>query len=247
MNGLDGAGLRGDGRSVDALRDLQMEIDFAPAAKGSVLVRMGKTTVLCAVSVQESVPRWMQVQKVPGGWITAEYSMLPYSTSDRSSRESSMGKVGGRTQEIQRLIGRSIRAVVDMKALGPRTLWIDCDVVQADGGTRTASITGAYVAVQRAIHQLMREGLLKENPVREAVAAISVGLIGETPYLDLCYEEDVAAEVDMNVVMTSSGKFVEVQGTAEGRPFSSEELNRMLALADKGIRELLVAQQAAIG
>lgn len=244
---VDNTDLRIDGRTWDALRALRMEPDFAPAAKGSVLVRMGKTTVLCAVSVQESVPRWMQAQKVPGGWITAEYSMLPYSTTDRSSRESSIGKVGGRTQEIQRLIGRSIRAVVDMQALGPRTLWIDCDVIQADGGTRTASITGAYVAVQRAMHQLMREGLLKENPVREAVAAISVGLIGETPYLDLCYEEDVAAEVDMNVVMTSSGKFVEVQGTAEGRPFSSEELNRMLALADKGIRELLVAQQAAIG
>jgi ribonuclease PH len=238
--------IRGDGRAEDDLRPVRFTLDVAPAAKGSALISNGNTQVLCAVSVQEAVPRWMQQQKAPGGWVTAEYSMLPYSTTDRSSRESSLGKVSGRTQEIQRLIGRSLRSVVDMQKLGPRTLWVDCDVLQADGGTRTASITGAYVALRLAVNRLLREGALEEDPVRESVAAISVGVVEGRPTLDLCYEEDVAAEVDMNVVMTQSGAFVEVQGTAEGPPFSRAKLDAMLALAEKGARELATLQAAAL-
>jgi len=235
-----------DGRQDDTIRPVQFELDVAPAAKGSVLIRMGNTQVLCAVSVQEAVPRWMQQQKVPGGWVTAEYSMLPYSTTDRSSRESSTGKVSGRTQEIQRLIGRSLRSVVDLRKLGARTLWVDCDVVQADGGTRTASITGAYVALRVAVNRLMQDGLLTEDPIRESVSAISVGLVQGRPMLDLCYTEDVAAEVDMNVVMTQSGAFVEVQGTAEGPPFSRAMLDAMLALAEKGAHTLAGLQASVV-
>jgi len=239
--------IRADKRKADQLRPVKFKLNVAPAAAGSVLVSMGKTQVICGVSIEESIPRWMRMQKVSGGWITAEYSMLPYSTSGRSRRESTNGRVGGRTHEIQRLIGRSLRAVTDMELLGARTVWVDCDVLQADGGTRTASITGAYAAYCLAIQKLLKAGVLEKNPIREAVAAISVGIVDGRPLLDLCYTEDVDAEVDMNVVMTASGKYVEIQGTAEGYPFSGAEMDRMLALARKGIRNLIRAQEKVIG
>ena len=239
--------VRTDGREVDALRPVKCEVDFAAAAKGSVLIAMGRTRVLCGVTVDEKVPGWMRAQKVPGGWITSEYSMLPYASADRMRRESSSGKVGGRTHEIQRLIGRSLRAVVDLEKLGPRSFWVDCDVIEADGGTRTASITGAYIALRLAVNRMLEEGLLEEDPILDQVAAVSVGVVKDRPLLDLCYEEDFAAEVDMNVVMTASGKFIEVQGTAEESPFSSTALNEMLALARKGIDELAAIQRKVIG
>jgi len=194
----------------------------------------------------ENVPGWMRFQKVPGGWVTAEYSMLPGATHDRTQREVTKGKVGGRTMEIQRLIGRSLRAVVDLEKLGRRQIYLDCDVIQADGGTRTASITGAYVALQLAVRRLMKEGLLKQNPIKEGLAAISVGIHKQVPILDLCYLEDSAAEVDANFVMTHSGKIIEVQGTAEGEPFSKEEFLQMMDLAEKGIRELAEIQQTIL-
>lgn len=231
-----------DDRAADQLRPVAFESGIAPAATGSVLVSMGNTRVICGVMVEERVPPWMKAQNVPGGWITAEYSMLPYSSPDRSRRESSTGKVGGRTQEIQRLIGRSLRAVVDLESLGPRTLWVDCDVLQADGGTRTASITGAFVALRLAIEKLVASGKLFKSPIKDTVAAVSVGLVKGVPLLDLCYVEDLDADVDMNVVMTGSGKFVEVQGTAENDPFSRSELDQLLELGAKGIRELVEFQ-----
>ncbi|MFH0907633.1 MAG: ribonuclease PH [bacterium] len=233
---------RADGRKADELRPILFQPGIAPAATGSVLVRMGNTQVICAVSIVDEVPRWMKEQKVKGGWITAEYSMLPYSTAERSRRESTGGKVGGRTHEIQRLIGRSMRAIVDLEKLGSRTIWVDCDVLQADGGTRTAAITGSFVALRMAVDKLLKDGALAADPVREAVAAVSVGVVDGQALLDLCYTEDVVAEVDMNVVMTASGKFVEVQGTAESEPFPRETLDEMLALAEKGIRKLLEEQ-----
>ncbi|HMP73131.1 MAG TPA: ribonuclease PH [Kiritimatiellia bacterium] len=237
---------RPDGRTLDALRKVSFEVDVAPAALGSVKISMGNTQVVCGVSVEEDVPRWMRAEKASGGWLTAEYSMLPYSTSDRCRREGLSGKVSGRTQEIQRLIGRSLRAIVDLDKLGPRTLWVDCDVLQADGGTRTASITGAYVAVARAIRRLMKEGRVAENPIREGVAAISVGLVHNRPMLDLCYVEDLAADVDMNVVMTSGGRFVEIQSTAEGLPFTGGQFQKLLKLAGGGIAQLIGFQEKAI-
>jgi len=237
---------RADGRNADDLRPISFLPGIAPAATGSVLVKMGNTQVICAVSIDDEVPRWMKEQKVKGGWITAEYSMLPYSTADRSRRESTGGKVGGRTHEIQRLIGRSMRAIVDLEKLGPRTVWIDCDVLQADGGTRTASITGSFVALRMAVDKLLKAGTLTVDPINEAVAAISVGVVEGQALLDLCYTEDVAAEVDMNVVMTASGKFVEVQGTAESEPFPRATLDELLGLAEKGIKSLL-KQQADAG
>ena len=236
---------RPDGRKPDELRQPEFAVNFAESALGSVLVRMGNTHVLCGVSVEETVPRWMKAQKKGGGWLTAEYSMLPYATKDRTSRESTLGKVGGRTQEIQRLIGRALRAVVDLDKLGPRTLWVDCDVIQADGGTRTAAITGAFVALRLAVNRLMKDGILGEDPIVEAVAAVSVGMVGGQAVLDLCYAEDVAADVDMNVVMTASGRFVEVQGTAEEQPFSKAEMQKMLTLAEKGVSKLLELQLSA--
>ena len=240
------ASLRTDGRAPDELRPVGFDMQIAPAAKGSTLIRVGRTRVVCAVSVEEKVPRWMQAQKIKGGWLTGEYSLLPYATSDRSSRESSLGKVSGRTSEIQRLIGRSLRAVVDLEALGARTLWVDCDVLEADGGTRTAAITGAYVALRQAVNALLSADLLAEDPIRESVAAVSVGMVNGVPLLDLCYEEDLAAGVDMNVVMTGSGRFVEVQGTAEGEPYTRAQLDAMLALADQGIQALTAAQNDAL-
>jgi len=233
---------REDGRTVDEVREVKFKKDFAAHAAGSVLIRMGKTHVLCGVSVEEAVPRWMRAQNVSGGWITAEYSMLPYSTDTRTRRESSTGRVGGRTQEIQRLIGRSLRAAVDLEKLGPRTLWVDCDVIQADGGTRTAAITGAYIALELAVRKLVAEARIEVNPVIESVAAVSVGVVGGTPMVDLCYTEDAGAEVDMNVVTTGTGKLIEVQGTAEEEPFAKETFLDLLALAEKGIADLSNAQ-----
>lgn len=237
---------RPDGRKADQLRPVEFTPDFAPAAKGSVLVRMGRTRVLCGVTVEEVVPRWMRAQKVSGGWLTAEYSLLPYSTGERTSREATAGRVGGRTQEIQRLIGRSLRAVTDLDKLGNRTIWVDCDVIEADGGTRTAAVTGAYVALRLAVNRLLKDGVLAEDPIREAVAAVSVGMVQGHALLDLCYEEDAAADVDMNVVVTGSNRFVEIQGTAESAPFTDEEAGRMLALARKGVRALIQAQARVV-
>lgn len=234
---------RSDGRTPDQLREVRFEPGIAPACAGSVLVSMGQTRVICAAAVEPMVPRWMQRQKVEGGWLTAEYSMLPYSTEERSRRENS-GRLSGRTQEIQRLIGRSLRAVVDLKKLGSRTITVDCDVLQADGGTRTASVTGGFVALRLAVDALLREALIIEDPIREEVAAISVGMVGGEALLDLCYVEDVAADVDMNVVMTASGRFVELQGTAEGTPFDRSQMDALVGLAESGIRDLIDLQRA---
>lgn len=234
---------RGDKRKADALRTVRLEPGCAPSAAGSVLVSMGNTRVICAVTVEEDVPRWMKQGGGGGGWLTAEYSMLPYCSHERIRREASAGKPSGRTQEIQRLIGRSLRAVVDFEKLGQRTLWVDCDVLQADGGTRTAAITGSFVALRLAVDGLIRQGKLDDDPIIEAVAAVSVGIVEGVSLLDLCYEEDVAAEVDMNLVMTASGKFVEVQGTAEEHPFSGDQLNQLLALGRKGIAQLIRHQK----
>jgi ribonuclease PH len=241
------ASKRADGRRPNQLRPVSFEPDVAPHATGSVLVSMGRTRVICAATIEEDVPGWMKRQKVTGGWVTAEYSLLPYSTTERTRREVSQGKLSGRTQEIQRLIGRAMRAAVDLEALGPRTIWIDCDVLQADGGTRTAAITGAWVAVRRAIERLRAAGTLAAQPLTASVAAVSVGIVQGRPVLDLNYEEDVAASVDMNVVMTGAGEFVEVQGTAEEHPYSRRELDAMLKLAEGGIRTLIKAQRAALG
>ncbi len=233
-----------DGRANDALRNIKITPGYLAFAEGSVLIEVGMTKVLCAVTVEERVPAWMRGEK--RGWITAEYSMLPRSTLTRTPRESAKGRPSGRTLEIQRLIGRSLRATVDMEALGERTLTVDCDVLQADGGTRTASVTGAYVALCQALQGLVRKGLLHRAPVKTAVAATSVGIVdGEDP-LDLCYEEDFHADVDFNMVMTAEGEFVEVQGTAEKAPFSRQRMDSLLALGSKGIRELLAVQRQVI-
>ena len=237
---------RFDGRLPRQLRSLRFQNDIAPYATGSTLVEWGSTRVICGVTVEETVPRWMKDQGVTGGWVSAEYSMLPYSTLQRKARDSTKGKVEGRTQEIQRLIGRAMRATVDLEKLGPRTLWVDCDVLQADGGTRTAAITGAYVALHQAMDTLVERGQLTSVPLSTAVAATSAGIVEGVPLLDLCYEEDARAEVDFNVVMTGDGRFVEVQGTAEQEPFPREEMERLLSLAESGIRRLLEAQEAAI-
>jgi ribonuclease PH len=239
--------MRGDGRRPDQLRPMRFVNGFAPHATGSTLVEWGNTRVICGVTVEEVVPRWMKDQNVPGGWITAEYSMLPYSTLQRKARDSSKGRIDGRSQEIQRLIGRSLRAAIDLERLGARTIWIDCDVLQADGGTRTASITGAYVALSLAIRKLMDAGTLRENPLLHAVAAVSAGIVNHQPLLDLSYIEDSAAEVDMNLVMTAAGDFIEVQGTGEKAVFSEGQLAALLELGKSGIHELLAAQAAALG
>jgi ribonuclease PH len=235
--------LRTDGRTLDQLRPVSFERDFTVFAPGSVLVSMGRTRVLCTASVEERVPPWMRGRGE--GWVTAEYSMLPGSTSERASREAAKGKQSGRTQEIQRLIGRSLRAVCDMVALGEVQVTVDCDVLQADGGTRTASICGAYVALHDAFTRMQAQGTVRTHPLGDAVAAVSVGIVDGVPMLDLPYEEDSRAEVDMNVVMTGSGRFIEVQGTAEGQPFSRGELDELLALAEGGIARL-VTEQAAV-
>jgi ribonuclease PH len=242
---VESSGVRADGRRVDQLRTVKFQNHIAPYATGSTLIEWGNTRVICGVTVEESVPRWMKEQGVTGGWITAEYSMLPYSTLQRKSRDISKGKIDGRSQEIQRLIGRAIRSSVDLEALGSRTLWVDCDVLQADGGTRTAAITGAYLALRLAMNRLIKEGKLAKNPIATPVAAVSVGIVNSKALLDLCYTEDVTASVDMNLVMTGSGEFVELQGTGEEASFSESQLAEMVTLGKKGIRELLSIQESA--
>ena len=231
---------------MDQLRTVTFKNNIAPHATGSTLIEWGNTRVICCATVDELVPRWMKLQNVEGGWVTAEYSMLPYSTLDRKRRDIAKGKIDGRSQEIQRLIGRSMRAAVDLVKLGSRTIWIDCDVLQADGGTRTASVTGAYVALSLALSKLQADGLLECDPTVSAIAAVSVGVVNGVPVLDLPYVEDVAAEVDMNIVMNANGEFIELQGTGEKNTFSDGELATMLTHGRKGIDELLDLQKAAI-
>jgi ribonuclease PH len=233
-----------DGRQADQLRPITIEAAIAPHATGSVLIGFGRTRVICAATIEPKVPSWMRQQGVTGGWLTAEYSMLPYSTLDRKPRDIAKGKLDGRTVEIQRLIGRSLRAVIDLQKLGDNTLWIDCDVLQADGGTRTASITGAYLAARLAIQKLIDARKLAENPLTDSVAAISVGLFNGESLLDLNYIEDKDAEVDFNVVMTGRGRFVEVQGTGEESTFSQEQLDGLLTLARQGLQDLASQQSA---
>ena len=236
--------MRPSKRAPDQMRPIILTRNYTMHAEGSVLVEFGNTRVLCNASVEERVPGFLRGKGQ--GWVTAEYGMLPRSTSERMGREAARGKQGGRTMEIQRLIGRSLRAVVDMKKLGERTVTIDCDVIQADGGTRTASITGGFVALAEAIQKLLTDDVLKENPLTGSVASVSVGIYQGTPVLDLDYAEDSNAETDMNVVMTDTGQFIEVQGTAEGHPFSEQEMNQMLALAKAGISELCAHQKTAL-
>ena len=237
---------RSDGRWPDQLRSVRFENNVAPYATGSTLIAWGNTRVICGVTVEESVPRWMKEQSVTGGWITAEYSMLPYSTLQRKQRDITRGKIDGRSQEIQRLIGRAMRAAIDLEKLGSRTIWVDCDVLQADGGTRTAAITGSYVALCLAVQRMLSEGKLAENPIIHAVAAVSVGIVNKQALLDLCYTEDAAAEVDLNLVMNSAGEFIELQGTGEEATFSEQQLADMLMLGKSGIRDLLAAQKQAL-
>ncbi|HSL24614.1 MAG TPA: ribonuclease PH [Vicinamibacterales bacterium] len=237
--------MRNDNRSAADLRATRITPNVNIHAEGSVLIEAGRTRVLCTASIEDRVPPFLR--GAGKGWVTAEYGMLPRATSTRTTRESSAGKVGGRTQEIQRLIGRSLRSVTKLEALGERTIWIDCDVLQADGGTRTASITGGFVALALALQRLKKEGWLTTVPLTDYVAAISVGLVSGEPMLDLAYDEDSKADVDMNVVKTGAGKFIEVQGTAEGAPFAREVLDRLLALADTGIQKLVEQQKAIVG
>ena len=237
--------LRNDGRAPDALRPVKMTTGYLMTAEGSVLIEVGNTRVLCAASVDEMVPNFLR--NSGRGWVTAEYSMLPRATVERSPREVTKGRPSGRTMEIQRLIGRSLRAVVDMEALGERTLIIDCDVLQADGGTRTASITGGYVALALATQKMLEFGRLKRNPLRDQVAATSVGVVAGTALLDLCYEEDSQAEVDVNVVLTGAGEFVELQATGEKSTFREERLAEMIVFARKGMLDLFAAQRVALG
>ena len=238
--------IRADGRAPNQIRPLRFQNHIAPHAAGSTLIEWGSTRVICGVTVEESVPRWMKEQKVEGGWITAEYSMLPYSTLTRKPRDISKGKLDGRSSEIQRLIGRSIRAAIDLEKIGARTICVDCDVLQADGGTRTAAITGAFVALSLAVKKLLAEKKISENPILAGVAAVSVGMVKGQALLDLCYTEDVGASVDMNLVMNAAGEFIELQGTGEEATFTDTQLAELLALGKAGIRELLAAQQAAI-
>ncbi|MDR1605122.1 MAG: ribonuclease PH [Gracilibacteraceae bacterium] len=235
--------MRTDGRAADELRPVSLECGYTQAP-GSALIRMGKTVVLCTASIEERVPPFLK--GAGKGWVTAEYSMLPGSTQPRAQREASRGRQSGRTMEIQRLVGRALRAVVDASKLGERTIWIDCDVLQADGGTRTASVTGAYVALRQAVQSLLHRRLVRENPLTGWVAAVSVGLVDGEVLLDLAYEEDSRAAVDMNIVMTDAGKFVEVQGTAEEQPFDRETLTRLLFLAEGGVRRLMTVQEEAL-
>lgn len=237
--------MRNDGRRNDELRPVRITRNFLNTAEGSVLIQMGNTKVICTATLEDKVPPFLRDQK--RGWITAEYGMLPRSTPVRMTREATAGRVSGRTQEIQRLIGRALRAVVDLGAIAEKTIWIDCDVIQADGGTRTAAITGAYVCLVDTVNYALRNGLLMRNPVVSSIAAISVGIVRGNPLLDLCYEEDFTADVDMNMVMTGDGRVVEIQGTAEGRPFGLSTLHDMIALAQKGISELVAIQREAIG
>jgi len=235
---------RGDGRAADALRPVRITPNYVMTAEGSVLIEVGHTRVLCNATIEQGVPGWMR--NSGRGWVTAEYGMLPRATLTRTSREAERGKIGGRTHEIQRLIGRSLRSVVDMKVLGERTVILDCDVLQADGGTRTAAITGACTALALALNKLVAAGTLKESPLKGMVAATSVGVVDGNVLLDLAYEEDSRAEVDMNVVMTGQGGLVETQATAEREPYTRKQLDEMLDLAEKGISELVKAQQSVL-
>jgi ribonuclease PH len=238
--------LRADGRRPDELRPIRFQNDIAPHATGSTLIEWGNTRVICGVTIDEAVPKWMKEQGVAGGWITAEYSMLPYSTLERKQRDISKGKIDGRSQEIQRLIGRSLRAALDLEKIGQRTIWVDCDVLQADGGTRTAAITGSFVALTLAVRKLMAERRLATNPLQRAVAAVSAGLLGGETLLDLCYKEDVAAAVDMNVVMTDAGEFIEVQGNGEEATFTEAQFAALLEFGKAGIKELIQLQKTAL-
>ncbi len=237
--------MRNDGRRSDQLRPIRITPNFIPHAEGSVLIEIGRTRVICTASVDESVPKFLRGTNK--GWITAEYSMLPRATESRTPREASLGRKSGRTQEIQRLIGRSLRTAVDLDLLGERTIWVDCDVIQADGGTRTASITGAFVAMVQALDRLVSDGAITHLPVRSSLAAVSVGIVRGTPMLDLDYSEDSGAEVDFNVVMNERSEFIELQGTAEREPFSRGFLDELLVLAEAGISELIGIQEEAIG
>ena len=236
--------MRTDGRKERELRPIVITPSYIKSADGSVLIEVGDTRVICTAKLEDKVPPFLR--NSGKGWITAEYGMLPSSSQVRISREAARGRIGGRTHEIQRLIGRSLRTIADLKSLGERTIWIDCDVIQADGGTRTASITGAYVALVEAARQLIKQGVVQKNPIKDSVAAVSVGIVNGKPLLDLNYEEDSRAEVDMNFVMTGSGKFVEVQGTAESAPFTKKGLDRMAEIAQQGIRELLKVQKKVL-
>jgi ribonuclease PH len=238
--------IRSDGRQPGQLRPIRFVPGIAPHATGSVLVEWGNTRVICAVTMEESIPKWMQSQKVPGGWLTAEYSMLPYSTLDRKPRDISKLKLDGRSQEIQRLIGRSLRAGVDLVSLGARTAWVDCDVLQADGGTRTAAISGAYVALAHAIRRLQSEGKLSSSPLKGPVAAVSLGVVEGLPLLDLAYVEDKDASVDLNLVMDAGGRFIELQASGEEATFSGGDLEAMLALGRDGVGRILELQRVAI-
>jgi ribonuclease PH len=233
-------------RAADQLRPVKFELGIAPHASGSVLVSTGSTRILCGVMIEESVPRWMKEQRVSGGWLTAEYSMLPYSTLTRKPRDISKGRLDGRSSEIQRLIGRSMRAVVDLEKLGARTIWVDCDVLQADGGTRTAAITGASLAVSLACERLVAEKKIPESPIKKLVAAVSAGVLDDVALLDLDYEEDKAATVDLNLVATEDGALVEVQGAGEEATFSHEQLLEMLSLGRKGIADLIALQRTVL-
>jgi len=239
--------LRADGRRADQLRPIRFQNHIAPNATGSTLIEWGNTRVICGVMVEEMVPRWMKDQNVSGGWITAEYSMLPYSTQQRKPRDIAKGRIDGRSQEIQRLIGRAMRAAVDLEKLGPRTIWVDCDVLQADGGTRTAAITGSYVALALAFRYLQQIGAVTKLPLGAQVSAISCGIAKGQPVLDLDYDEDSTAEADANFVFTSEGGIVEIQGTAEQKPFAEKDFLAMLALARKGCVELAEIQRQALG
>lgn len=233
--------MRPDGRKNNEIRDVKVHRNFIGAAEGSVLISMGNTRVICTASIEDRVPLFLRDQKK--GWITAEYSMLPRATQARVVRESSTGRISGRTHEIQRLIGRALRSVVDLSVIGERTIWMDCDVIEADGGTRTAAITGAFICLSDALKYALRNGLIDRTPLKDYLAAISVGIVNGEPRIDLCYSEDSAAEVDMNVVMTGDGKIVEIQGTAEGTPFSKTALDSLMKLAEEGINSLINMQK----
>jgi ribonuclease PH len=236
--------MRPDNRLPDQLRPVTFELDFISYPEGSVLISQGNTRVLCNASIEDGVPRWMKLQEVHGGWITAEYAMLPRSTHTRKPRETT--SLSGRTQEIRRLIGRSMRAAVNLEKIGPRTITLDCDVLQADGGTRTAAITGSYISLVIALEKLIRQGIIPQDALTNSVAAVSVGIVNGECRLDLCYEEDSNAQADMNIVMTGSGTFIEIQGTAEKDPYNRAQFEEMLALAEKGIKELLLYQAALL-
>lgn len=236
--------MRPDGRKNNEIRDVKVHRNFIGAAEGSVLISMGNTRVICTASIEDRVPLFLKDQKK--GWITAEYSMLPRATQTRVVRESSTGRISGRTHEIQRLIGRALRSVVDLSVIGERTIWMDCDVIEADGGTRTAAITGAFICLSDALKYALRNGLIDKTPLKDYLAAISVGVVNGEPRIDLCYSEDSMAEVDMNVVMTGDGKIVEIQGTAEGTPFSKTALDSLMKLAEEGINSLIHMQKKLI-